>query len=157
MSNFAVKKMNLGKELKETLYFAFSFEFLRMGVLWTVALLYSYWQLVIQTLFGGTSNTYTRCTPQTTGLTRPVCIITGVCYLPFPAQFQFYLLPCCICLMYFIALYLQATSGLGAAAATALSREGFYVVLGTLLSLIFLWYIPLFFGILRLSPQPYHT
>ncbi|KAL5833242.1 hypothetical protein ACOSQ3_016916 [Xanthoceras sorbifolium] len=91
--------MTVGKELKEVLHFVCSVEFWRMAVLWTVSLLSSYMQLLVQRLFVHRSNSHIRCIPPTTGLMRPVCIITG------------------------------ATSGLGAAAASALSREGFYVIL----------------------------
>ncbi|TXG50811.1 hypothetical protein EZV62_023335 [Acer yangbiense] len=94
-----VRTMTIGKELKEVLYFVCSVEFWRMAVLWTVSLLSSYLQLLVQRLFVHKSNSYIRCIPPTTGLIMPICIITG------------------------------ATSGLGAAAASALSREGFFVVL----------------------------
>ncbi|KAJ4719101.1 Short-chain dehydrogenase/reductase family protein [Melia azedarach] len=87
------------KELKEVLHFVCSVEFWRMAVLWTFALLTSYFQLFVQSFFHREANSYMRCVPPTTGIRRPVCIVTG------------------------------ATSGLGAAAAYALSREGFYVVL----------------------------
>ncbi|KAK0587608.1 hypothetical protein LWI29_025676 [Acer saccharum] len=94
-----MRTMTVGKELKEVLYFVCSVEFWRMAVLWTVSLLSSYLQLLVQRLFVHKSNSYIRCIPPTTGLIMPICIITG------------------------------ATSGLGAAAASALSREGFFVVL----------------------------
>ncbi|KAA8519010.1 hypothetical protein F0562_016216 [Nyssa sinensis] len=81
-----------------------------MAVFWTLSLIISYLRLFAQSLFTKKSRSYARCcapplTPPTkaTNITtasgRPVCIITG------------------------------ATSGLGAAAAYALSMEGFYVVL----------------------------
>ncbi|XP_031274736.1 dehydrogenase/reductase SDR family member on chromosome X-like isoform X2 [Pistacia vera] len=87
------------KELKGLLHFICSVQFWRMVVLWTVSVLTSYWQLFVQSLFSQKSDFFTRHLPPTTGLTRPVCVITG------------------------------ATSGLGAAAAYALSKEGFSVVL----------------------------
>ncbi|KAJ0049465.1 hypothetical protein Pint_14950 [Pistacia integerrima] len=87
------------KELKGLMHFICSVQFWRMAVLWTVSVLTSYWQLFVQRLFSQKSDFFTRHLPPTTGLTRPVCVITG------------------------------ATSGLGAAAAYALSKEGFSVVL----------------------------
>ncbi|XP_007035941.2 PREDICTED: dehydrogenase/reductase SDR family member on chromosome X isoform X1 [Theobroma cacao] len=87
------------KELKEALRFVLSVEFWRMGVLWTISLLASYLQLYTNRLFSRKAQSYPRCHPPISPSLRPVCVITG------------------------------ATSGLGAAAAHALSREGFYVVL----------------------------
>ncbi|EOY06868.1 Rossmann-fold NAD(P)-binding domain-containing protein isoform 2 [Theobroma cacao] len=87
------------KELKEALRFVLSAEFWRMGVLWTISLLASYLQLYTNRLFSRKAQSYPRCHPPISPSLRPVCVITG------------------------------ATSGLGAAAAHALSREGFYVVL----------------------------
>jgi hypothetical protein len=40
-----------------------------------------------------------------------------------------------------VLLLLQATSGIGAAAAYDLSKEGFYVVLGTLLILVHVHFV----------------
>ncbi|XVF62372.1 hypothetical protein PTKIN_Ptkin09bG0002700 [Pterospermum kingtungense] len=87
------------KELKEALGFVWSIEFWRMAVFWTISLFTSYLQLHSRRLFSRQRQSYPRCHPQTSESLRPVCVITG------------------------------ATSGLGAAAAHALSREGFYVVL----------------------------
>ncbi|XP_044477540.1 dehydrogenase/reductase SDR family member on chromosome X-like isoform X1 [Mangifera indica] len=86
-------------ELKGILHFICSVQFWRMAVLWTLSVLTSYWQLFVQRLFSQKACCFTRQLPPTTGRTRPVCVITG------------------------------ATSGLGAAAAYALSKEGFSVVL----------------------------
>ncbi|XP_042509043.1 dehydrogenase/reductase SDR family member on chromosome X-like isoform X2 [Macadamia integrifolia] len=91
----------------EALNFVFCVEFWRMAVFWPFALVSSYWQLFSRAFFSGISHSYPRCSPSptptsisgTNTTTRPLCIITG------------------------------ATSGLGAASAHALSREGFYVVL----------------------------
>ncbi|XP_022760762.1 dehydrogenase/reductase SDR family member on chromosome X-like isoform X2 [Durio zibethinus] len=87
------------KEFKEALRFAASVQFWRMAVLWTISLLTSYFQLHSKRLFSRKAQSYPRCHPPISESLRPVCVITG------------------------------ATSGLGAAAAHALSREGFYVVL----------------------------
>ncbi|XP_043707161.1 uncharacterized protein LOC122656619 isoform X3 [Telopea speciosissima] len=89
------------------LNFVCSVEFWRMAVFWTLALVNSYLQLFSRAFFFRISRSYPRCSPRPTATsisktiapTRPLCIITG------------------------------ATSGLGAASAHALSREGFYVVL----------------------------
>ncbi|KAL6344593.1 hypothetical protein AAG906_002498 [Vitis piasezkii] len=88
------------KELREVLHFVFSLQFLRMALFWTLSLIISYLHLFIQRFpFSRKSNSYPRCPPANTATFRPLCIITG------------------------------ATSGLGKAAAYALSKEGFYVVL----------------------------
>ncbi|MFS7888409.1 putative NAD(P)-binding domain superfamily [Helianthus anomalus] len=107
--------MTLVKELMEAIHFACTFSFWRMGILWTFALLYSYIKLRIQNIFTRKKTTYHRSavstlppmassstSGKTFGRRLPICIITG------------------------------ATSGLGAAAALALSKEGFFVVLGVL-------------------------
>ncbi|MBA0555674.1 hypothetical protein Golob_025835 [Gossypium lobatum] len=91
------------KELKEALRFAASISFWRMAVFWTISLFISYFQLHTNGIFSRRLQSYPRCHPPISESLTPVCIITG------------------------------ATSGLGAAAAHALSREGFFVVLGTLL------------------------
>ncbi|XP_059662082.1 short-chain dehydrogenase TIC 32, chloroplastic-like isoform X2 [Cornus florida] len=99
------------KELREALHFACTVEFWRMAVLWTLSIILSYLHLFAQTFLSPNSGSYPRCSPRPVpppGTSssaapahgRPVCVITG------------------------------ATSGLGAAAADALSREGFFVVLG---------------------------
>ncbi|CAL5359773.1 unnamed protein product [Camellia sinensis] len=104
------------KDFKEALNFAFTTEFWRMGVFWTISLVLSYLQLFTTTLFSRTPISHPRCspspppppattatsTPTSSPTRRPVCIITG------------------------------ATSGLGAAAAYFLSMEGFFVVLGVM-------------------------
>ncbi|XP_010276439.1 PREDICTED: dehydrogenase/reductase SDR family member on chromosome X isoform X3 [Nelumbo nucifera] len=88
---------------RDALRFVCSVQFWRMAVLWTFALVFSHLQLFVRALFSRKSHSYPRCSPQpiftTTTTSMPVCIVTG------------------------------ATSGLGAAAAHALSKEGFYVVL----------------------------
>ncbi|KAL2475071.1 NAD(P)-binding Rossmann-fold superfamily protein [Abeliophyllum distichum] len=97
-------KMEVVKELRECLHIIFTVQFWRMAVLWTLALVFSYLKLFSQTILLQKSKRYSRRSPKdcisaSAPVTRPVCIITG------------------------------ATSGLGAAAAYALSKEGFYVVL----------------------------
>ncbi|XVF38946.1 hypothetical protein REPUB_Repub20aG0146500 [Reevesia pubescens] len=94
-----MKMETLIKELKEALLFVLSVDFWRMAVLWTISLLTSYFQLHSNSFFSRKAQSYPRCHPPISDSLRPVCIITG------------------------------ATSGLGAAAAHALSQEGFYVVL----------------------------
>ncbi|KAJ0914697.1 putative NADP-retinol dehydrogenase [Helianthus annuus] len=107
--------MTLVKELMEAIHFACTFSFWRMGILWTFALLYSYIKLRTQNIFTRKKTTYHRSavttlppmassstSGKTFGRRLPICIITG------------------------------ATSGLGAAAALALSKEGFFVVLGVI-------------------------
>ncbi|XP_074345545.1 uncharacterized protein LOC141684459 isoform X1 [Apium graveolens] len=92
------------KELVEVLHFMRSVEFWRMGVCWTLSLIMAYACLLAQRFFSPESKTYGRCstmveTMKSTVDRKPVCVITG------------------------------ATSGLGAAAAADLARDGFYVVL----------------------------
>ncbi|XP_058195373.1 uncharacterized protein LOC131311809 [Rhododendron vialii] len=93
----------LMEEFKDSLCFACTPDFWRMAVLWTLALLLSYFQLLTKTLFSRKPISYPHCSPSllpsTTKPRHPICIITG------------------------------ATSGLGAAAAYSLSLEGYFVVL----------------------------
>ncbi|CAA3029450.1 dehydrogenase/reductase SDR family member on chromosome X isoform X1 [Olea europaea var. sylvestris] len=96
--------MEVVKELKDCLHFIFTVQFWRMAVLWTVALVFSYLKLFSSTFLLPKAKYYSRrslkdCISASAPVTRPVCIITG------------------------------ATSGLGAAAAYALSMEGFYIIL----------------------------
>ncbi|XP_009598847.1 uncharacterized protein LOC107773944 isoform X1 [Nicotiana tabacum] len=95
-------------ELKEALIFLCKGELWRMAVLWTPSLIISYLHLFSQSLFLRKSKFYDRSSPSlpTTSsnpaiasIRKPICIITG------------------------------ATSGLGAAAAFALAKEGYYIVL----------------------------
>ncbi|KAG4210591.1 hypothetical protein ERO13_A02G057200v2 [Gossypium hirsutum] len=87
------------KELKEAFRFAASISFWRMAVFWTISLFISYFHLHTNWIFSRRLQSYPRCHPPISESLTPVCIITG------------------------------AASGLGAAAAHALSREGFFVVL----------------------------
>lgn len=93
-------------ELKKAWQFLWSTEFWRMAVLWNLSILYSYLLLFSQRFLSFSINhrsetyySYERDSPCTSEAVMPLCIITG------------------------------ATSGLGAAAALALSKRGFYVVL----------------------------
>ncbi|GFP94893.1 dehydrogenase/reductase sdr family member on chromosome x [Phtheirospermum japonicum] len=88
----------------ELFNFICNFQFWRMTVVWTLSLIFSYLKLLFQSFFSSELKCYPRCSIKDYAfanpyVTRPVCVITG------------------------------ATSGLGAAAAYALSNEGFYVVL----------------------------
>lgn len=143
------------KELKQALRFVLSIEFWRMAVLWTISLLTSYFQLLSKRLFSSQPQSYPRCHPPISESLRPVCVITGVSNLYFYHIFSpqariiitYFLVIVFILFIFlgFIVSLLQATSGLGAAAAHALSREGFYVVLGTLLSPLLIYlFIPSF-------------
>ncbi|KAI5605980.1 hypothetical protein BDE02_01G389300 [Populus trichocarpa] len=87
------------REVKKALSFILTAEFWRMGIFWTLSLVMSYFQLFWQRVFTKKPNAYPRCPPQRIGTKKPICVITG------------------------------ATSGIGAAAAYDLSKEGFYVVL----------------------------
>ncbi|KAI3466794.1 hypothetical protein Pfo_023457 [Paulownia fortunei] len=96
--------MEVVKIVVEVFNFICNVQFWRMSVLWTLSLIFSYLKLFSQSIFSPKFKCYSRCSPKdstfgTTSAPRPVCIITG------------------------------ATSGLGAAAAYALSKEGFFVVL----------------------------
>ncbi|KAK1384799.1 Rossmann-fold NAD(P)-binding domain-containing protein [Heracleum sosnowskyi] len=90
--------------LIEVLHFVWSVEFWRMGVCWTLSLIMAYARLLAQRFFSRQSKSYARCstmvdTMKNSAAKKPVCVITG------------------------------ATSGLGAAAAAELARNGFCVVL----------------------------
>ncbi|RZC90535.1 hypothetical protein C5167_029667 [Papaver somniferum] len=88
-------------ELRDSLYFLCSIQFWRMGVLWTFSIIYSYLQLWLNKVLFRKCKSYPRCSLKLSpsAAKRPVCVVTG------------------------------ATSGLGAAAALSLSKEGYYVVL----------------------------
>lgn len=96
------------KELKGALMFVCNGEFWRMGVIWTISLIRSYFNLFLQTHFARKSKLYDRSPPSVSSasasIRKPLCIITG------------------------------ATSGLGAAVSYALAKEGYYIVLGRLLN-----------------------
>lgn len=72
------------KEFTEAFRFACSVEFWRMGVLWTISLILSYFRLFAQSLLSRKSKSYARCSPTTeealksTAVRKPICIITGV-------------------------------------------------------------------------------
>ncbi|KAB5521855.1 hypothetical protein DKX38_026174 [Salix brachista] len=87
------------REVKKALSFILTVEFWRMGIFWTLSLAISYFQLFWQRVCTKKPNAYPRCPPRRIGTKKPICVITG------------------------------ATSGIGAAAAYDLSKEGFYVVL----------------------------
>uniref|UniRef100_A0A6N2N7T5 Uncharacterized protein n=1 Tax=Salix viminalis TaxID=40686 RepID=A0A6N2N7T5_SALVM len=87
------------REVKKALSFILTLEFWRMGIFWTLSLAMSYFQLFWQRVCTKKPNAYPRCPPRRIGTKKPICVITG------------------------------ATSGIGAAAAYDLSKEGFYVVL----------------------------
>lgn len=108
-------------------------EFWRMGVLWTLSLLYSYLLLFLR---GRTAAPRRREDVGRGG--RPICVVTGVIWNCPTSR---------VCLFYRITTVFhgappsdgapfmvcdgsQATSGLGRAAAAALAREGYSVVLG---------------------------
>ncbi|KAI3991763.1 hypothetical protein MKX01_038161 [Papaver californicum] len=87
-------------ELRDSLYFLCSTQFWRMGVWWTFSIIYSYLQLWLNKVMFRKYQSYPRCSLKVSpSAKRPVCVVTG------------------------------ATSGLGAAAAFSLSKEGYYVVL----------------------------
>ncbi|XP_010543515.1 PREDICTED: short-chain dehydrogenase TIC 32, chloroplastic [Tarenaya hassleriana] len=85
--------------MKAALHFVCSLEFWRMALFWTIALILSYLQLLKRRVFSPRTGSPSCRIRSSTGSLRPICVITG------------------------------ATSGIGKAAAFALSREGFYVVL----------------------------
>ncbi|KZV56026.1 Rossmann-fold NAD(P)-binding domain-containing protein isoform 1 [Dorcoceras hygrometricum] len=97
--------MKVVRVLTEAFQFICTVQFWRMAVLWTLSLVFSFLSLFCHTLLLSKSESHSRRSPKdlksdaATLRRLPICVITG------------------------------ATSGLGAAAAHALSKEGFYVVL----------------------------
>ncbi|KAL3812488.1 hypothetical protein ACJIZ3_013756 [Penstemon smallii] len=92
--------MEIVKVVRDAFDFIFTLQFWRMAVLWTISLIFSHLKLFSKTFLSPKS----KFSPQNRSFTSssmamPLCIITG------------------------------ATSGLGAAAAHALSKEGFFVVI----------------------------
>ncbi|EOA21336.1 hypothetical protein CARUB_v10001696mg [Capsella rubella] len=63
------------KKLKEAFTFICSSDVWRMALLWTIALLFSYFQLLKNTIFGSKSTTSSSSNHSHTH--RPVCVITG--------------------------------------------------------------------------------
>lgn len=137
---------------REALRMVCSREFWRMAVLWTVSLLYSY--ILLFFLRRGAPVPRLRPMPEPDDdaarrrRRRPVCVITGVTD---GSRLRSFLLAClqmesplslfrvspscdvlsswwvgCVC----VCMRVQATSGLGKAAAAALAREGYHVILG---------------------------
>lgn len=65
------------KDLWRALFFVCSIQFWRMGLLWTLSVLFSHYQLLKASLFSQKLVSYPRCSPSTFPH-RPVCVITGV-------------------------------------------------------------------------------
>lgn len=140
--------MEIVKNVVEIIGFMCNSESWRMAVLWTISLVFSHLKLLYQSLLSQKSKCYHRSSLEdsnfaTAMVPRLVCIITGVTWVPLFFEFFFY----CFLELKFMDMHsgstrfllnsavwcsLQATSGLGAAAAYALSKEGFFVVLGNL-------------------------
>ncbi|KAI3703530.1 hypothetical protein L1987_73671 [Smallanthus sonchifolius] len=104
--------MSIVKGIMKAFRFVSTYSFWRMASLWTFALIISYRKLRAQSTYTRKKSSYPRCAVsplspvassstscETSGRHLPICIITG------------------------------ATSGLGASAALALSKEGFFVIL----------------------------
>lgn len=75
--------MEVVKVVVEIVSFVCNAEFWRMGVLWTLSLIFSYLKLFYQGSFSPKSNCYPRCSPRdsifaSALVPRPICIITGV-------------------------------------------------------------------------------
>lgn len=141
------------KELTESFRFACTLSFWRMVFLWTFSLIFSYVKLLTQSIFNK-KLVYRHCPvsplPTVFGRLEPICIVTGVSkticisfvikgWRRIIRTYQNQLLKGFHYLVLRLLLmctghWFQATSGLGAAAALALSREGFFVVLGVLSS-----------------------
>ncbi|RWR72487.1 dehydrogenase/reductase SDR family member on chromosome X [Cinnamomum micranthum f. kanehirae] len=60
---------------RETLQFICSMEFWRMAVFWTISLIFSYFQLLLNALSPSSPSSYPRRSPDPS--TKPICIITG--------------------------------------------------------------------------------
>ncbi|KAL3327502.1 hypothetical protein AABB24_035269 [Solanum stoloniferum] len=93
--------------LMEALIFLCKGQFWRMAVFWTLSLILSYLQLLAQTHFSRKSKLFDRCSSTSSSsiaaIRKPICIITG------------------------------ATSGLGAAVSYALAKEGYCVILESII------------------------
>ncbi|XP_027329164.1 dehydrogenase/reductase SDR family member on chromosome X-like isoform X1 [Abrus precatorius] len=63
-------------ELWRTLHFVCSVQFWRMALIWTLSILFSYYQLFKAYLFSQKVVSYPRCSPSLTPF-RPVCVVTG--------------------------------------------------------------------------------
>ncbi|KAL3833597.1 hypothetical protein ACJIZ3_008333 [Penstemon smallii] len=92
--------MEIAKVVSDAFEFIFTLQFWRMAVLWTISLIFSHLKLFSKTFLSPKSKFSPKIRSFTSSsMAMPLCIITG------------------------------ATSGLGAAAAHALSNEGFFVVI----------------------------
>ncbi|KAL6006114.1 hypothetical protein ACLOJK_040160 [Asimina triloba] len=124
------------EEKMEAMRFVFSLEFLRMAVLWTLSLIFSYFHLSFAAVFRKPKS-YPRL-PLQPSSQPPICIVTGTCDSRRGSDYRTN-----ITVMVrkwqavlgnlhenqlLVAAWI-ATSGLGAAAAKYLSKAGYYVIL----------------------------